>query len=89
MLLAIGMLAGFAGPVAAQDASNSADATVDQDQTNVQVSSQNAEVEGDENTVEQTNTQASSQSQGGEATATADQGISVTVDLGGEEEETG
>lgn len=43
VFLAVGMLAGFAGPVAAQD--TTATATVEQgDQTNVQVSEQNADV---------------------------------------------
>ena len=40
-VLAVGMLAGFAGPVAAQEeVENSVDAEVDQDQTNTQVTSQ-------------------------------------------------
>ena len=84
MLLAVGMLAGFAGPVAAQDVSNSADAEVDQDQTNVQASEQKATIMGDNNEVNQSNTQVSEQTQEGQADATAEQGISVDINVNAE-----
>lgn len=83
VFLAVGLMASFAAPAAAQEVSvsNSAAATVDQDQTNVQVSEQNAEVKGDNNEVTQTNIQQSTQEQVGGSVAEATQGINVEVDL--------
>lgn len=76
-------MASFAAPAAAQDVtiSNSATSTVDQDQSNEQVSVQSADVKGDNNEVNQTNIQQSTQEQVGASVAEATQGINVEVDL--------
>lgn len=83
VLVAVGMLAGFAGPVAAQG--NSADATVAQGQSNTQANSQNADICGCGNaTVNQSNAQTTDQVQQGSANADASQAgqnVDIAVDV--------
>lgn len=104
-LLAVGMLAGFAGPVAAQeegsslvdvDADNAANSTVAQDQSDAQVSEQDAKISSHEGnaTVNQVNQQANNQTQEAATTAEANQGaitsdLNISVDATPTEEDTG